>query len=111
MFKWRQEGDDVCNRKMNSEAMTDWQIKEGWKNDSEQETHHDQEKSPAEVTRKVNLAATNVAISMLSRVPSHDSRLSCKLIHTHAEKSSWLMFRLVQCTKALARALAPFSRI
>ena len=24
-----QMGDDVCNRKMNREAMTDWQIKEG----------------------------------------------------------------------------------
>ena len=117
MFKWRQEGDDVCNRKMNSEAMTG-KLKKGEKkkvqnekNDSEQGTHHDQENSPAEVARKINLAATNVAISMLSRVPSHDSRLCCRLIHTHAEKSSWMKFRFVQCTKALARALAPFSRI
>ena len=52
---------------MNSEAVTDRKIiKKGLneKNDSEQGTHHDQENSPAEVARKVNMAATNVAIDL-----------------------------------------------
>ena len=47
---------------MNSEAMSDWK---GGKWFRPRGTHHDQDNSPAEVARKVNLAATNIAMSIM----------------------------------------------